>query len=86
METKFKRLKFNVVVNAFLRTAEITHKDETIEMNFEDLDEWNTFKMGGRDFDIHFLYDEEFSVSIYDVQDGQINTDNWHSVKLKIKM
>jgi hypothetical protein len=82
----FKQLKFKVFVNSFFRTAEITHKDETIEMNFETLDEWNAFKMNGKDFDIHFHYDEEFSVSIYDVQDGQINTDNWHSVKLKLKM
>ena len=80
MKNKFKKLDFTIAVNPFLRTAEITHKVETIEMNFQDLDEWNAFRMDGKDFDIHFYYDEEFSVSIYD----QTNTNNWHSVTLTI--
>jgi len=68
--------KFKVVVNSLLRRAILTTTINECEyvrdIYFKDLDEWTSQNIGGKIFDIHFLYatfnngeDAEFSVSIY---------------------
>jgi hypothetical protein len=77
--------KFNVIVNPFTGIAYVSSKvgntQQEIEIVVETLlDEWSSFEFGDKVYDIHFYYDTEFSVSIYDADDIQSS----HSVKLNI--
>ncbi len=77
--------KFNVLVNPFTGIAYVSSKvgkiQQEIEIVVENLqDEWSSFEFGSDVYDIHFHYDTEFSVSIYDADDTQ----NSHSVKLNL--
>lgn len=77
--------KFNVIVNPFTHVAYVSTKvgktEQEVELNPDTLlDEWSSFEFGDNVYDIHFHYDTEFSVSIYDADDTQSS----HSVKLKI--
>lgn len=53
-------------------------------MKYEEDDEWNSFDFGGNIFDIHFLYDEAFTVSIYPVIDDSVEYSEL-DVELKLK-
>jgi hypothetical protein len=83
-------INFKVEVNPFLRKAVIHAKIEKIQytkiMYFEDIDEWNTFEMANKIFDIQFQYDAEFLVSIYPVEDNKIDYGKPHDVELTFKM
>lgn len=47
-------------------TTTINECEYITELYFKDLDEWTSQNIGGKIFDIHFLYESgEFSVSIY---------------------
>ena len=81
-----KKISFLVIVNPFTMIAEVIHKDETIEIKFKEFDEWNAFNIGERVFDIHFHYDEEFTVSIYDVVNGNALTRGETNIKVKLKL
>ena len=67
--------KFNVEVNPFTQTAIISSKFNDVlytqMINYSDLDVWDSFEMAWECFDIHFLYDDEFSVSIYPTEEGK---------------
>ena len=70
---------FKVKVNPFSRSAEITKGDTTLELFFDELDEWQAFNMGDDVYDAHFLYEGEgeFSFDIYPVsKDYQIDHTN----------
>ena len=78
---------FKVKVNPFSRSAEITKGDTTLELFFNELDEWQAFNMADdtdsnhptRYYDAHFLYEGEgeFSFDIYPVnKDYQIDHTN----------
>jgi hypothetical protein len=73
-EIESKR-KFNVEVNPFTQTAIISSTFNGIVytqmINYSDLDVWDSFEMAWECFDIHFLYDDEFSVSIYPTEEGK---------------
>jgi len=79
---------FKVVVNAFTKQAEISTKIKGVEYEitkfFDEIDEWQSFKIDKKEYDIHFHYDEKFSVSIYPVQNGSAQTSNSCKVNLKI--
>ena len=88
---KTNKIKFDVEVNPFLKGVYIESKINkciyTEFLTFTDTDEWQTFRMGEQDFDIHFLYDDKFSVSICtieDVTEGDVIYIS-HKVKTKIK-
>lgn len=88
-ESNLKPVKFTVLVNAFTREAKISAIINGCEyvrnQTFKDIDEWNAFEMENRTFDIHYHYDKEFTVSIYDVINGTAQTvGNRNKVKLKI--
>jgi hypothetical protein len=75
--------KFNVIVNPFTRVAYVSTRvgntNQEIEIQVDNLlDEWASFEFGSNVYDIHFHYEAEFSVSIYDADDTQGS----HSVKL----
>lgn len=77
--------KFNVLVNPFTGVAYISSKVGNIQQEIEIvvdniLDEWSSFEFGNCVYDVHFHYDTEFSVNIYDADDMQSS----HSVKLNI--
>jgi hypothetical protein len=83
-------MKFQVEVNPFKQVAVINTKIGAIYytqvMYFEQFDEWNSFKFGGQIFDIHFLYDMEFMVSIYPVIDNKADYTKLFEVELTIKL
>jgi hypothetical protein len=85
-----EQFKFKVEVNPFIREAIIksiiNDVEHTLEMYYEDVDEWNGFMLDGKHFDIHFDYDEEFSVSIYEIKDNIARYDNSCEVELTIKL
>jgi len=84
-------MKFKVEVNPFKKKAIIKTMiggfDFTKEIYYKELDEWNSFQVvGERVFDIHFHYDEEFTVSIYLVNDGCLPRYTPCIVELTIKL
>lgn len=89
-KTKFKLQTFNVIVNPFLRKATIKTKIDGVEyettLSYTDTDEWDSFNFVGNVFDIHFLYDAEFLVEIYTVENNVVDYTKQHKVKLKFKM
>jgi len=84
------KVKFKVEVNPFTKRVEINAKIKkvkyTIEMYYSEIDEWNSFEMGGKVFDIHFDYDVEFSVTIYKVKNGSIVVNKQYLTELIIKL
>lgn len=89
-KNNFKPQTFNVVVNPFLKNATISTKIDGIkyekDLQYIDIDEWDSFDFVGNVFDIHFLYDTEFTVSIYTVENNIVDYAKEHKVKLKFKM
>jgi len=83
-------MKFQVEVNPFKQSAIINTKigafSYTQVMYFEQFDEWDSFELGGQIFDIHFLYDMEFTVSIYPVFDNKADYTKPFEVELTIKL
>ena len=65
--------KFYVDVNPFTQVAIIRAKigkdtyESEVEYTLPDM--WATFSMGEDVFDIHFYYENEFSVSVYSAED-----------------
>jgi hypothetical protein len=90
MEAKEKidsDIKFDVKVNAFTRSATFVSNIngcEYIRVLYFELDEWNSFEMDGNLFDVHFMYDEKFSVYIYPVFDGEVDCTQEYDVNLTI--
>ena len=84
-------IKFKVDVNPFKREAivkcDINNSEYTETIYYDDNDEWFNFDMDDYNFDIHFLYDHEFSVSIYHVLEGNhVDYENPCDVELTFKM
>jgi hypothetical protein len=83
-------MKFKVEVNPFKKQAIINAKigfiSYTKEIYFQEFDEWNTFEFGCHVFDIHFHYEDEFSVSIYRVNEGYVLRRIPCIVELKINL
>ena len=83
-------INFKVEVNPFLREviikSTINDVEHTLEMYYEDADEWNAFMLYGKHFDIHFYYDEEFTVSIYQIENNTARYTNLCEVELTIKL
>ena len=83
-------MKFQIEVNPFKQSAIINTKIGAIyythAMYFEQFDEWNSFEFAGQIFDIHFLYDMEFTVSIYPVIDNKTDYTKSFEVELTIKL
>ena len=42
--------------------------DYVEELYFRDLDEWQSFEMDGKVYDVHFLYEDDFTLNIYEVK------------------
>jgi hypothetical protein len=83
-------MKFRVEVNPFTRKAIIScdwnnYQHEWI-MYYDDIDEWNSFQIDYYLFDIHFLYDFDFSVSIYPVKNNSVDYEHECDVDLVIKL
>lgn len=74
-------------INPFTREAEITivNKNVThiVKLYFDDLDEWQGFKVDGRCYDAHFLFEESnhFFFDVYLVKEDTQNEYNVNLVK-----
>lgn len=88
---KPKIKKFKVIVNPFTQSITLsrTLKDCVRQLTFRytETDEWIGIEYLDMRLDLHILYDQELSVSIYDVVDDakgmpHTNTDYWHIVSL----
>ena len=85
---------FKVIVNPFTRqvtiTATIKGKKVTEKYFYDEADEWKGIEMNYVFFDVHVYYDQEFSVSIYDVtnvhQIPNTVTSYWHNVDLRLEL
>lgn len=66
--------EFKVTINPFLQTMTVEGslhnliKDE-VELTYNEIDERNSFEMFGYKYYIHFLYDTQPEVSIYEIQE-----------------
>jgi hypothetical protein len=40
------------------------------ELYFRDLDEWQSFEIDGKYYDVHFLYEDDFTLNIYEVKEN----------------
>lgn len=87
-----KTIKFIVTVNPFLKSAKIQCEYKKClyekKLIYSDIDDWQTFKIDNRVFDIHFLYDTEFTVSIYNVENNKVDYSEKgkQEIKLNIKL
>lgn len=87
---KFKNLeimKIQIVVNPFKGLLLIAKDDEVIEMEVSELDEWanETFESG--EIMLHYFYENELKISLYEVQpDGVINYEKPLPFDLKIAL
>jgi hypothetical protein len=84
-------MKFDIIINPFTKLADITANSdgknkEQFKMTYSDADEWNSFKIDNKVFDIHFYYDEEFTVSIYEVFGENAIYSEYLPVNLTFKM
>ncbi len=83
-------MKFNAIVNPFLHEVKLTCKDKKttheIVFNYESIDEWNSFEIDGKTFDIQFHYDAEFLISIYPVENNKVDFSKSQNVKIKFKL
>lgn len=83
-------LSFNVEVNPFLHTVSINTEVNdcvyTICTGYESLDDWNSFEIAGKTFDIHYLYEAEFLISIYPVEENKVDYSKEQKVNLTIKL
>ena len=82
--------QFKVEVNPFLRKAIIKTTINDVEYlrqrYYDNVDEWNSFTLDGKIYDIHFDYDEDFSVSIYPYTSENDKYRNSCQVELTIKL
>lgn len=87
---KAKEIKFKVQVNPFAKIAVITTKINRVlferKMYYENIDEWNSFEMNQKTYDIHFHYDAKFLVSIYGVTNNIVDYTKQYKVILTFKM
>jgi hypothetical protein len=83
-----ENIKFNITVNAFLRTVEINTiyegTDYKIELQFTELDEWSNFSVDNRSFDMHFHYEEKIWINVYEVFDNVIDYTAIQETEVKI--
>ena len=85
-----QKLDFKVKVNPFTHSVSINVTSKgityTLVTGYEDIDQWDTFELMGRTFDIQYHYEAEFLVDIYDVVNGKIDYEAQHNVELTIKL
>ena len=85
-----QKLNFKVQVNPFTHSVSINVTSKgityTLVTGYEDIDQWDTFELMGRTFDIQYHYEAEFLVGIYDVVNGKIDYEAQHNVELTIKL
>tara|TARA_R110002153_G_scaffold380_3_gene1878 strand:+ start:2308 stop:2565 length:258 start_codon:yes stop_codon:yes gene_type:complete len=84
-------IKFEVTIRPFFNELFIkgmkNMNEETFEAIYDDLDEWGGFSMFDKRFDYHFLYDEEPSLSIYNVDaTDELGLNEQMQVKLTIEL
>jgi hypothetical protein len=83
-------IKFKIEVNPFKRKVVINSKIGEILYTkiiyYEDIDEWNSFEFDGKTFDIQFHYDAEFLVSVYPVEENEVDYTKPYDVELTFKM
>jgi hypothetical protein len=83
-------IDFNVIVNPFTHILKLSCVMDKVEYEreiiFDEFDEWNSFNLNEREFDLHIHYDTKLSVSIYDVIANNIILDKNHNVNLIIKL
>lgn len=87
-----EKFQFIVTVNPFLQSAKIQCEYKKClyekDLIYSDIDDWQTFQIDNRIFDIHFLYDTEFTVSIYNVENNKVDytEKGQQEIKLNIKL
>mgnify|MGYP007032629822 CR=1 FL=1 len=85
-----KKIKFKITVNPFDKTIEIVSvlngNKEILSTTFEEFDEWQGFEMHWLEFDFHIHYDEDLTVSIYEVENGVGLYDDSFPVNLYLQL
>lgn len=83
-------MKFKVELNPFKQKAivstNISGQLHSVEIYYEDIDEWNSFKINGQEFDIQFHYDDEFLVPIYPIEDNKVDYSKTCETELTFKL
>tara|TARA_R110001592_G_scaffold85820_2_gene253453 strand:+ start:84 stop:341 length:258 start_codon:yes stop_codon:yes gene_type:complete len=84
-------INFEVTIRPFFNELFIkgmkNMNEETFEAIYDSLDEWGGFSMFDKRFDYHFLYDEEPSLSIYNVDaTDELGLNEQMQVKLTIEL
>jgi hypothetical protein len=81
---------FSLEVNPFRKSISlkcvICEVEYTRELYYEELDDWQTFEIHGRTFDLHNYYDAEFLVEIFEVVDNLIDLSAPLKTNLTIKL
>jgi hypothetical protein len=66
---------FNVIINPFKQKMCVYARVNKVACEtiipYGELDEWNAFEFNGIVYDIHILYDDDISISIYEVTNGE---------------
>jgi hypothetical protein len=87
---KIARYMFSLEVNPFRKSISlkcvIDEVEYTRELYYEELDDWQTFQVGGRRFDLHNYYDAEFLVEIFEVVDNLIDLSAPLKTRLTFKL
>lgn len=88
---KKKSKPFNVILNPLTREVTIERNDYTINLSFEDIDEWQGFDHEDGQYDARLYYEDGEGVqfSIYPVVNNkgeyETLTNAWEKVNLKLE-
>ena len=81
--------KFTVIVNPFLKSIQLQHETDNgtliQDIYWNEIDQWFTIASNGLYFDVHFLYDIDCTVSIYEFKDGTQDYSNTCTIDLQIQ-
>jgi PAB1-binding protein PBP1 len=90
LNNNMKTLNFKAVVNPFMQECilkvKYNKKEHEIKMFYNSIDEWSGFEINDMIFDIHFHYDEKFTVNIYRFDKDSDAYKYPQKVKLSIKI
>jgi len=73
-----------VILNPFTKEVKIQKLDFETCLNYEDIDEWNSFEIKNKVYDIHIHYDSGLSVAVYPVINNKVDFAKQCKIRLKV--